>query len=140
MPENLRRWLVYALMAVFAVVIVAGIAMGEETESDRVQSLGSRIKCPVCQGEAIADSPSETARAMMDIVAERVAAGDSDGEIIDYFTQRYGDGISLDPPFGGRTLVLWILPFIAAGVGVVMILGRRRKASDDEMAEPEGHS
>ena len=129
-----------ALMAVFAVVIVAGIAVGEETETDRVQSLGSRIKCPVCQGEAIADSPSETARAMMEIVAERVADGQTDQEIVEYITERYGNGVSLDPPFSGRTLVLWLLPFVAAGFGIVMILGRRRKSSDDEMAEPEGAS
>ncbi|NQV05634.1 cytochrome c-type biogenesis protein CcmH [bacterium] len=140
MPENMRRWLVLALMAVFAVVIVAGIAVGEETETDRVQSLGSRIKCPVCQGEAIADSPSETARAMMEIVAERVADGQTDQEIVEYFTERYGNGVSLDPPFSGRTLVLWLLPFVAAGFGIVMILGRRRKFSDDEMAEPDGAS
>jgi cytochrome c-type biogenesis protein CcmH len=126
--ERTRRWLGAALTLALAVVVVVGIAMGEPSQDDRVRSLGSRIKCPVCQGEAIVDSPSETARAMMEIVAERVEAGQSDQQIVDYFTDRYGDGILLDPPVGGRTLVLWLLPLVALGAGVLLILGRRKKS------------
>ena len=134
MPDAVRKWLAPAVMAVLAVVVVAGIVMGEETESDRAEALGERIKCPVCQGEPIGDSPSETARAMMDIVEERIEAGESDQQIIDYFTARYGDGILLDPPFAGRTLLLWILPFVALAAGIVLILGRRRK---EPAADPD---
>jgi cytochrome c-type biogenesis protein CcmH len=116
-------------------VVVAGLVMGEDTESDRIRALGARIKCPVCQGEAIVDSPSETARAMMDIVAERVEAGESDDQIITYFTSRYGDGILLDPPFKGRTLALWLLPLVALGAGIALILGRRRTPSAEQREE-----
>lgn len=127
MSERTRRWIGAAVTLVLAAVVVAGIAIGDPSQEDRVRSIGARIKCPVCQGEPILDSPSETARAMMDIVAERVAAGESDGQIIDYFTDRYGDGILLDPPVRGKTLWLWVLPFVALGAGVVLILGRRRR-------------
>jgi cytochrome c-type biogenesis protein CcmH len=116
-----------AVTLALAAVVAVGIATGEPSEDDRVRSLGARIKCPVCQGEPILDSPSETARAMMEIVAERVAAGESDQQIIDYFTGRYGDGILLDPPVAGRTLLLWVLPFVALAAGVVLILGRRKR-------------
>jgi len=125
--ERLRRWIGAIVTIALAAVVVVGIAIGDPSEEDRVRSLGDRIKCPVCQGEPILDSPAETARAMMDIVAERVAAGESDEQIIDYFTERYGDGILLDPPVAGRTLLLWVLPFVALAAGVVLILGRRRK-------------
>ncbi len=127
MSERLRRWIGAIVTIALAAVVVVGIAIGDPSEEDRVRSLGARIKCPVCQGEPILDSPAETARAMMDIVAERVAAGESDEQIIDYFTERYGDGILLDPPVAGRTLLLWVLPFVALAAGVVLILGRRRK-------------
>lgn len=126
MRERLGRWVGVAVTLALAAVVVVGIVMGEPSEDDRVRSLGARIKCPVCQGEPIVDSPSETARAMMEIVAERVAAGQSDEQIIDYFTERYGDGILLDPPVAGRTLLLWVLPFVALAAGVVLILGRRK--------------
>ena len=87
--------------------------MGDSAEEDRVNDLGARIKCPVCQGEAIGDSPSETALAMMDIVEEKVTAGETDAQIVDFFTARYGNGILLDPPFAGSTLLVWLLPVLA---------------------------
>jgi cytochrome c-type biogenesis protein CcmH len=131
MPENVRRWLAGIVTVALTTIVVAGIVIGEDTETDRVAALGARIKCPVCQGEAIADSPAETARAMMDIVAEKVAAGESDDQIIRFFTDRYGDGILLDPPFEGKTLALWILPVVAALAGVALILGRRAPAREE---------
>ncbi len=126
MSEQVRKWIAGVVTVALAAVVVTGLIIGEDSEQDRVRALGTRIKCPVCQGESIAESPSETATAMMDIVGERVAAGQSDDQIIDYFTERYGDGILLDPPFAGRTLLLWLLPLFAVAGGVWMILGRRR--------------
>jgi cytochrome c-type biogenesis protein CcmH len=134
--ETMRRVLAGVVTAALAVVVVVGIVMGEDTERDRIQALGERIKCPVCQGEAIADSPSETSTAMMDIVAERVAAGESDDQIIDYFVSRYGPGILLDPPFRGRTLAVWLLPVVALGAGIVMIMGRRRSPARAQEETP----
>lgn len=128
MPERIRRWAAGLVTVALAVVVVVGIVIGEDTESDRVRALGERIKCPVCQGEAIADSPSETAEAMMNVVAEKVAQGQTDDQIVEYFTARYGDGILLDPPFAGRTLLLWVLPVVALAAGVVLMLRRRRHA------------
>ena len=91
-----------------------------------MQAIGSRVKCPVCQGVAIADSPSETARAMMDVVEERIAEGWSDDQIIDYFSERYTDSIVIDPPFAGNTLLVWLLPGFAVIAGVFMIASRRK--------------
>ncbi len=131
MPENVRRILATVITVALAAVIAVGLIIGEDSETDRINALGSRIKCPVCQGEPIADSPSETARAMMDIVAERVAAGETDDQIEDYFVSRYGEGILLDPRFEMRTLALWLLPAVALVAGVVLILGRMRSPARD---------
>lgn len=126
MPDGIRKAIAGVLTVALAAIVVVGIAIGDPTPQDRVQAIGSSIKCPVCQGEAISDSPSETARAMMEVVAEQVDQGKADDEIFEYFRARYGDGILLDPPFRGRTLVLWLLPVAAVAVGVFMILGRRQ--------------
>lgn len=117
----------WAITAVLTAVIIVGLAMGDSAEADRVNDLGARIKCPVCQGEAIGDSPSETALAMMEIVEEKVAAGETDAQIVDFFTARYGNGILLDPPFAGSTLLVWLLPVLAVAGGVGMILSRKRQ-------------
>ena len=117
-----------------AAIVIAGFVLGDASPQDRVASIGAVIRCPVCQGESIADSPAETARVMMEIVAEKVTAGETDQQIIAYFRARYGDGILLDPPFGGKTLLIWILPILAVGGGVWMILGRRRQDVSMEMS------
>ncbi|MBP1631725.1 MAG: ccmH [Acidobacteria bacterium] len=126
MSEAWRRWIAGVITVAMAGVVVAAMIIGEDTPGDRVQAIGTRIKCPVCQGESIAESPSETSTAMMQVVAEKVAAGESDDQIIRYFTDRFGSGILLDPPFRGRTLALWLTPLAALAAGVALILGRRR--------------
>ena len=126
MSEAWRRWIAGVITVAMAGVVVAAMIIGEDTPGDRVQAIGTRIKCPVCQGESIAESPSETSTAMMQVVAEKVAAGESDAQIIRYFTDRFGSGILLDPPFRGRTLALWLTPLAALAAGVALILGRRR--------------
>ncbi|MGZ5384759.1 MAG: cytochrome c-type biogenesis protein [Acidimicrobiia bacterium] len=126
MANQTRTFGGWAITVVLAVVVVVGLIMGDSAVEDRVNALGSRIKCPVCQGEAIGDSPSETSAAMMEIVKEKVSAGETDAQIIDFFTARYGNGILLDPPFSGSTLLVWLLPVAAVVGGIWMILSRRR--------------
>ncbi|HSG79202.1 MAG TPA: cytochrome c-type biogenesis protein CcmH [Acidimicrobiia bacterium] len=133
MPDRARRWLASVVTVALALVVVFGFVDGEPSETDRVAALGTRIRCPVCQGEPIADSPSETARAMMRIVSERVASGESDAQIVEYFRTRYGDWVVLDPPFRGATLLLWLLPLVALGAGVGLIASRRRRVPDSQV-------
>jgi len=135
--ETLRRGIAGVITVALAGVVVAAMIIGEDTAGDRVQAIGARIKCPVCQGESISESPAETSTAMLAVVAEKVAAGESDDQIIRYFTDRYGSGILLDPPFRGRTLALWLTPLAALAAGVALILGRRRKRVPAGPIRPE---
>ena len=137
MSETLRRGIAGVITVALAGVVVAAMIIGEDTAGDRVQAIGARIKCPVCQGESISESPAETSTAMLAVVAEKVAAGESDDQIIRYFTDRYGSGILLDPPFRGRTLALWLTPLAALAAGVALILGRRRKRVPAGPIRPE---
>ncbi|MCJ7726200.1 MAG: cytochrome c-type biogenesis protein CcmH, partial [Acidimicrobiia bacterium] len=109
MPDNVRKILAWVVTLGLVAVVTWGFIAGEQTDTNRVLALGARIKCPVCQGEAIVESPSDTALAMMDVVAEKVEAGQTDEQILQYFTDRYGDGIRLDPRFEFRTMLLWLL-------------------------------
>ena len=111
-----------AALLVPAAVIVVGLATAEPREPDRVRSITSRLRCPVCQAESVADSPSETAREMTAIVAEQVREGRSDEEVLGFFRQRYGDWVLLDPPVSERTWPLWALPLAALAVGLLALL------------------
>ncbi|MDF1596106.1 MAG: cytochrome c-type biogenesis protein CcmH [Acidimicrobiia bacterium] len=126
MSDSIRKIVAAVVTIGLAVVVVVGLVQGDRTDEDRARSIGSRVKCPVCQGVAIADSPSETARAMMDVVEERIADGWSDRQIIDYFSERYTDSIVIDPPFSGNTLLVWLLPILAVVAGFFMIFSRRK--------------
>jgi cytochrome c-type biogenesis protein CcmH len=125
MSERLRNVVTIGLLVVMATVLVVLVATSP-TDTDRVQAIGERIKCPVCQGESIANSPSPMARDMMGLVAERVADGGSDEAIVDELLASYSGAVLLDPPARGWTLLLWIAPLVALGAGAGVILWWRR--------------
>ncbi|MBW3658622.1 MAG: cytochrome c-type biogenesis protein CcmH [Actinobacteria bacterium] len=129
MREKLRRW-AYPLAALaLTAVIVGGVLTAAPRPVDRVDALSHRLRCPVCQGESVADSPSETATQIRDQVAEMVAAGRTDAEILDHYVARYGRWVLLDPPLAGDTVLLWLLPLAAAAGGLAIVVSRRRSAA-----------
>lgn len=136
MRPEVRRAIGWIVTVALAGVVVAGFVMGDARPEDRVQALGQAIKCPVCQGEAIIDSPSPTSQAMMEIVEEKVAAGETDQQIYAYFKSRFGDGIVLDPPLGGKTLFVWLAPVLAVVGGLWLIATRRRKDEPMKVESP----
>lgn len=80
----------------------------------RIDKLLSTIKCPVCQGQTIADSDNTIAKQMKQIVTEKVQNNETDEKIIEYLQLQYGKDISLDPSFETSTAVLWIMPLVIA--------------------------
>ena len=94
---------------------------------DRVREIASELRCVVCQNLSVADSPSDLAKEMRNLVREMVQQGKSPKEIQDYFVSRYGEFVLLSPPKRGFNLLVWILPFLAIGVGggVVYLVVRR---------------
>lgn len=125
MSETLRSRL-YILAILVLGVLVTVLVLTDPSGADRVERLGNSIRCPVCQGESIADSPSTMARDMMDLVSERVAQGWSDDEIIDELLTSYSGAVLLDPPASGSTLALWLAPIAALLVGAGVIVWWKR--------------
>ena len=107
-------------------VAVIGLLRGGPAPVDRAYELEQRLRCPVCKSVSIAESGSDTAVAMRQVVTEQIAAGRSDAEIVDYFRACYGDWVLLDPPARGSTGLVWLLPAAAAPLGVMLLLTRRR--------------
>lgn len=83
----------------------------DRIEEQRAKELFYDIRCVVCAGEAIADSPAEVARDMRHNVREMIAAGKSDSEIKEELVGKYGDYILMKPPLKSGTLVLWLAPW-----------------------------
>lgn len=124
-------------IGLLAVTVVMLLTAGPPAP-DRVQQLSERLRCPVCKSVSVAESPSDTAATMRQVVAEQVAAGRTDEQIIDHFRARYGDWVLLDPPRRGTTLPLWLAPPAAAAVGAAIVLAgtrRRPPALGEELPE-----
>jgi cytochrome c-type biogenesis protein CcmH len=137
MSERIRNLATIGMIAVMAIALLL-LASTRPADVDRVEQLGSRIKCPVCQGESIANSPSPMAEDMMDLVSERVAAGVSDQAIIDELLASYTGAVLLDPPVSGSTLALWLAPIAALALGVGVILWWQRHPGPGTDPGPTG--
>jgi cytochrome c-type biogenesis protein CcmH len=79
--------------------------------------LASELRCPVCQGNSIQDSPSELAQQMRDLIRDQLKAGKSPDEVRAYFVDKYGEWILLAPKAQGFNLVVYVIPFAAVLVG-----------------------
>lgn len=106
---------------------VAGSPIGDAVLERRTSEVASELRCPVCQGVSVEDSPTELARQMRDVVREQLAAGRSPDEVRAYFVDKYGEWILLKPKASGFNLVVYVLPWLVvlAGIFVVIFAVRR---------------
>jgi len=95
----------------------------------RAREIGRVLRCVVCQNQDVDDSNAEVAHDMRRAVRERLVAGDTDAQVMDYMVARYGDYVLLKPPFKADTWLLWLggpLVLLVAG-GALLIVARRRR-------------
>ncbi len=96
----------------------------------RARTISQVLRCPVCQGENIDESNAEVSRDLRLLVRERLVAGDSDSEVLDYITNRYGEYVLFEPEKTGANLVLWYLGpaalIVALGGALIYLRSRRR--------------
>jgi cytochrome c-type biogenesis protein CcmH len=104
--------------------------MRDPAQEARARGLSRELRCMVCQNQSIDDSDAPLARDLRLLVRERIAAGDSDGQVIDFLVARYGAFVLLKPRFEAQTFALWLLPPLALAVGAALlwVVARRRRA------------
>ena len=105
--------------------------MSDPPKELRARDLSRELRCMVCQNQSIDDSEAPLARDLRLLVRERIAAGDSDAQVLDFLVARYGEFVLLKPRLEPQTLLLWLLPPLAllGGGFALWILGRRRSRS-----------
>ncbi|NJL08932.1 MAG: cytochrome c-type biogenesis protein CcmH [Methylacidiphilales bacterium] len=95
----------------------------------RAREISKELRCLVCQNESIDDSNAGLAKDLRILVRERITAGDSDSQVLDFLVARYGDFVRLRPPFDLQTALLWLSPLVillAGGIGIAVATRRRR--------------
>lgn len=99
-----------------------------------VFKIADQLQCPVCQGQTVAFSNSGLAQQMRALIKKKLEEKQTQAQILQYFVERYGDGILTNPPPNGFTVVVWILPFViflvAVGVVGYVLRGWRRKPNE----------
>jgi len=90
----------------------------DPVQEARARAIGQELRCLVCQNQSIDDSDATLARDLRVIVRERITAGDSDQQVLDFVTARYGNYVLLKPPFQSNTYLLWFLPFTLMALGL----------------------
>ena len=96
---------------------------------ERARNLSAGLRCMVCQNQSIDDSDAELARDLRVLVRERIAAGETDAQVIDYVVSRYGEFVLLQPRFSTRNALLWATPalLLAFGGGFLLLHTARRR-------------
>jgi len=138
MPNSMRRraapwWLLAALLLAPAVHAAEPAPVVTEDPLERqVLDIGKDLRCAVCQNQPISESNADLARDMRKIIREKLEAGESREQIMDYFVQRYGDYVLLKPPLDSAGTVVWLIPplvfIVLASAAVVFIRQRSRRA------------
>lgn len=102
----------------------------------RTNEIGHLLRCPVCQGMAVSDSPAEMAVNMKGQVRELLARGYTEEQILRYFELSYGEFVLLSPKKEGVTGMVWVLPVLALLIGAVVVFFKFRKLEQAPPAAP----
>ncbi|HEX9466735.1 MAG TPA: cytochrome c-type biogenesis protein [Alphaproteobacteria bacterium] len=142
----MRRPRLAAVLFVLALCVLAGPALAvlpsemlpDPALEARARALSKEVRCQVCQNQNIDDSAAPLAADLRRLIRERLTAGDSDAQILDYLVKRYGEYILMRPPMEPATWPLWFGPaalLVAAAISLAVI--RRRRADPPPDLAPE---
>lgn len=135
-----RLLLILILLASPALAVQPDEILADPALEERARDISKGLRCLVCRNENIDDSNADLARDLRLLVRERLSAGDSNDEVIDFVVARYGEYVLLQPKATGSNLMLWAagpLMLILAGWTAIAFLRRRRPAEDALSADEE---
>ena len=104
---------------------------------ERARDISQELRCLVCQNQSIDDSDAELAHDLRVLVRERLVAGDTNEEVIDYIVARYSDYVLLNPPLKPETYVLWASPIVLAILALLAVAAFYRRKQREAAAKPD---
>jgi cytochrome c-type biogenesis protein CcmH len=119
------------LICVVAIVPSATTTPTEGQSEERLFALSAQLKCQQCVGESVADSQSPSAVQFREEIADQMAQGRTDDEILNFFADRYGQEVLLTPPSSGLGGLVWIIPVVAVAAAFLMLFFLFRRWRND---------
>jgi cytochrome c-type biogenesis protein CcmH len=120
------------LFVLFAQLPASKAQLAEDSILEvRTREIAAHLRCPVCQGLSIEDSPSELSQQMKQVVRDQLKAGKSPEEVKAYFVSKYGEWILLEPKPAGMNLAVYLLPLLllVGGGGLIVVMVRKWTAA-----------
>ncbi len=137
----MRKWLSVALCALALSAFAPASWAVEPSEmlkdpklEARARNISKNLRCLVCQNESIDESNADLARDLRVLLRERLKAGDTDEEAVNYLVSRYGEYVLLKPRLAPHTYILWFGPFAVLLIGGLALYYARRKSSASQAA------
>ncbi|CUH62628.1 Cytochrome c-type biogenesis protein CcmH precursor [Thalassovita gelatinovora] len=132
-----RLILALCLIAAPVLAVQPDEILDDPVLESRAREISKELRCLVCRNENIDDSNAELARDLRLLVRERLTAGDSDVEVVNYIVDRYGEYVLLNPTARGANWVLWAAGpiMLITGLGLGFIYLRRRQATPEQKIE-----
>nr|WP_249116722.1 cytochrome c-type biogenesis protein [Ciceribacter sp. L1K23] len=116
-----------SLSALPALAVNPDEILADPVLEQRARDLSAQLRCMVCQNQSIDDSNAELARDLRVLVRERIVAGDSDEDVIDYVVSRYGEFVLLNPRVSAKTYLLWGTPAVLFVLGAIAVFVYTRR-------------
>jgi cytochrome c-type biogenesis protein CcmH len=121
-----------SLLAMPAFAVQPDEILHDPALESRARALSQELRCMVCQNQSIDDSDAPLAKDLRVLVRERLTAGDSDTQVVDFLVARYGEFVLLRPRLSAHTALLWLAPFsvVLLGAWGLISLWRRRRRTE----------
>jgi cytochrome c-type biogenesis protein CcmH len=142
MADSIVKWFTLLLLCsslAMASAKEAAPAADDPALEARMLSIATELRCLVCQNQTIADSHASLAVDLRKQVREMLQKGQTDQQILDYMTARYGDFVLYRPPFKNSTVLLWVGPvmMLIGGLTILVVVLRRRSRMPEDSFDPE---
>lgn len=135
------KWLILILLLLAGPVFAVQPSeiLSDPVLESRAREISAGLRCPVCQNESIDESNATISHELRVLLRERLVAGDTDAQVVDFLVARFGEFILLQPDGQGANLILWaaapVMLIIALMVGWITI--RRRAPAEEQLSEAE---
>ncbi len=134
---NINKIIVLILALGFSATIFSA-PVNEDPIERKMLDIAGKLRCTVCQNQPVSESHSGLAGDMRDLITEKLKQGRNEPEIIQFFVDRYGDYVLLEPPQSGNGALLWIMPplFLIFALLIAVVIMKSRNDKDSVLETP----
>jgi len=131
---NLYKWMSVVFLCGSLTTVLAS-EVNEDPLERTMLDIAQKLRCTVCQNQPVSESNSGLAKDMRDVITEKLKQGQNEAQIMQFFVERYGDYVLLEPPRSGNGVPLWLFPpvllVLALLVAITMMKGRAKNSAPD---------